>query len=57
MLNNLEILNGSITPVFDSNIKNYEVAVSDTAISLVMQYESDENSKVTIYGKIVWKFE
>ncbi len=50
MLNNLEILNGSITPVFDSNIKNYEVEVSDTAISLVMQYESDENSKVTIYG-------
>ena len=50
MLNNLEILNGSITPVFDSNIKDYEVEVSDTTISLVMQYDTDENNKITIYG-------
>lgn len=50
MLNNLEILNGSITPKFDSNIKDYEVEVSDTVISLVMQYESDNDSKVSIYG-------
>ena len=50
MLNNLEILNGSITPVFDSSIKDYEVEVSDTTISLVMQYDTDENNKITIYG-------
>ena len=50
MLNNLEILNGSITPVFDSSIKDYEVEVSDTTISLVMQYDTDEDNQITIYG-------
>ena len=42
MLKNLEILNGNIT--------NYEVEVNDTVISLVMQYETDENNEVSIYG-------
>ena len=50
MLNNLEILNGSITPVFNSILKNYEVHVDDTVISLVMQYDTDNSNKVTIYG-------
>ena len=50
MLNNLKILNGSITPVFDSSIKDYEVEVSDTVISLVMEYDTDENNSITIYG-------
>ena len=50
MLNNLKILNGSITPVFDSSIKDYDVEVSDTVISLVMEYDTDENNSITIYG-------
>ncbi len=50
MLNNLEILNGSIQPVFESSIYNYEVQVADTAFSLVMEYDTDKENKVTIYG-------
>ena len=50
MLNDLRILNGSITPVFDSSIKDYEVEVSDTVISLVMEYDTDDSNHVTIYG-------
>ena len=50
MLNNLEIKNGSISPEFDSNITNYEVHVSDAAICLVMEFETDEENEIVVYG-------
>lgn len=50
MLNNLKILNGSITPNFESSIYNYEVVVNDTVFSLLFEYDVPENAAVTIYG-------
>ena len=50
MLTNLVVKNGSMTPPFNSSINTYEVMVDDTAISLVLDYEVDNNNEVTVYG-------
>ena len=44
------VKNGSMTPPFNSSINTYEVMVDDTAISLVLDYEVDNNNEVTVYG-------
>ena len=49
MLNNLQVLNGSLSPDFSSNIYEYEVEVDD-AISLILEYDSQNDAPVTIYG-------
>lgn len=50
MLNNLKVVNGSITPEFNSEIFEYDVEVEDTVISLVLDYEVDKDATVTVYG-------
>ena len=47
MLNNLNILNGSISPTFSPNVYDYNVEVVD-AISLILEYDCDY--PITIYG-------
>ena len=49
MLNSLKVLNGSLSPNFNSNIYEYEVEVDD-AISLILEYDTSDNATVTIYG-------
>lgn len=56
MLNNLEILNGSLSPDFNPNIYEYEVVVDDTTISLDMKYDCDEEATITVYGNDLLAF-
>lgn len=56
MLNNLEILNGSLSPSFNPNIYEYEVVVDDTTISLDMKYDFDEEATLTVYGNDLLAF-
>ena len=50
MLNNLEVVNGSISPEFRSDILEYQVMVDKEVLTLVLNYETSENATVTIYG-------
>ena len=49
MLNKLNVVNGSMTPSFSPKVLDYEVEVDD-AISLVLEYEAENDAPVTIYG-------
>lgn len=49
MLNDLKIKNGHMVPSFDSKVFEYNVEVSDV-LSLIMDYDTDINNTVTIYG-------
>lgn len=48
MLEYLEILNGSITPQFNTNIFDYDVYVDDTVFFLDLKY--NENIDIVVYG-------
>ena len=48
MLEYLEILNGSITPQFNTNIFDYDVYVDDTVFFLDLKH--NENIDIVVYG-------
>ena len=50
MLNSLEVVNGSMSPQFVSDIFEYNVTVNDEVVSLVLDYKAPEGATVTIYG-------
>ena len=50
MLEDLKILNGSISPDFKSNVYEYEVVVDNTTFSLLINYQISNDKTIVIYG-------
>ena len=50
MLYNLEVLNGEMTPDFSSEVFDYDVNVDSSALTLIFNYDTCDNCKVTVYG-------
>lgn len=50
MLEYLKILNGNLSPEFNKDTFEYQVNADEDAISLVMEYKSEDDRPVTIYG-------
>ena len=50
MLNDLKILNGELSPLFDINNDTYTVFVSNDVTHLEINYSVSESSNVNIYG-------
>lgn len=50
MLNNLEVVNGSISPEFKSDIFEYQVEVENDVLALVLDYDAPKNATITVYG-------
>lgn len=50
MLENLEVLNGSMTPEFKSDVYEYNVVVNEDAMTLILKYQALNDASVTVYG-------
>ncbi len=50
MLYNLEVLNGEISPDFSSEVFDYNVNVDSSTLTLIFNYDTCDNCKVTVYG-------
>ena len=50
MLNNLEVVNGSMSPQFSPTILEYNVSVDADTVSLILNYDTSLDAKVTIHG-------
>lgn len=50
MLEDLEVLNGSMTPEFKPGIYEYNVVVDENVMSLILDYQTLNDASVTIYG-------
>lgn len=50
MLQNLEVLNGELTPKYDVNNDTYTVQVTSEVTSLDLKYDLPETSLVNVYG-------
>ena len=50
MLKDLEILNGQISPKFDSYNDIYTIEVDEDIYALVMNYELEDGAKIEVFG-------
>ena len=50
MLNDLEAVNGSMSPQFSPSILEYNVSVDEDVMSLILNYDAPIDATVTIHG-------
>ncbi|MBE6148838.1 MAG: hypothetical protein E7167_05080 [Firmicutes bacterium] len=50
MLNNLKVVNGSMNPVFRSDIFEYQVEVEKDVLALILDYDAPKDAVITVYG-------